>query len=180
MKRKSNILKYALSLITDQFLAVLASVILMIITNFFFPNRFLFLEYLISVLIFTALIYVDSWGRGSSDKSNSKIGIATHSRIKGFIFGLCATIPSVLIALLAFLTETGFLSSYKVLNVDVFVLINRFWQMPLRIFYGAVNKAPVLNLLLPLFVPLISGFGYILGSEDITLKNIILYEKRAK
>ncbi len=181
MKPKSGMIKYALSLITDQFFAVVVSILLMNIINFFFPDRLEFIQYLLSFLFFTIFLYVDSWGKASSDKVKQKLGAATHFKLKGFVFGAIAAIPSVIIAALAFLSEVGVIAGYEFLHINVFVLINRFWQIPLGlILSGAVNSAPWVNILLPLWVPIVSGVGYLFGSLDITIRNLLLYSRSDK
>lgn len=177
---KRRTIKYAWSLIVDQFVAVLAATIVINIVLFFIRGDSSLLRILIGGFVFAAICYIDAWGKGSDDYNRAKTGIIKSNAFYGFVFGFIAIIPSILIALFAFLAETGVVSFYQVLGEDIFTMINRFWQLPLSSLFVFVNESPALNLAIPFFVPVISGLGYFLGFRGIMIKKILVFENSLK
>ncbi len=177
---KRRIIKYAWSLIVDQFLAVFAGTIIVNIVLFFIRGDSSLLRLLTGGFVFAAICYIDTWGKGSEDYNNARAGIIKNNAFSGFLFGFVAIIPSLLIALFAFLAETGIVSFYQVLGEDVFTMINRFWQLPLSPLFVFVNEYPILNFVIPFFVPVISGLGYALGFRGIMIKKILLFKNGSK
>lgn len=168
---------YAGSLIVDQLLAVMASMLILNIFSFFSKGKAAFFQFLISVLIFAFIVYIDSWIRGSGDYNKIKLKIFKRNSAKGFIAGLIATIPAYIFAVFAYLAETKGIFFFDFMGTDFFTAMNRFWQLPLGNLYTYANNNPALNFLIPLFVPVVSGIGYIFGLNRISIKQIIIYKK---
>ncbi len=168
---------YAGSLIADQFVLVLATMLIVNIIGFVSKGGMAFLQFLISAVLFVFLIYIDSWIRGSSDCNKIKLGTFRRNAAKGFIAGLIATIPAYVFAIFAYIAESKGIVFVDFLGIDLFTALNRFWQFPLSGLYVFANENPVLNFVIPLFVPFVSGIGYFLGLNRISIKQILIYKK---
>lgn len=176
MKSKSpGILSHARSLVIDHLFALLISLVATNIINFFTSDGIPVLQFIICVLVYFSICYVDSWHRGASDGNRMRLGVIPNDKLRGFYAGLIASIPGFILALLAFLAETGAVAFYDVFGVDIATTINRLWQLPLSSLYRFANDIPALNFAFPLFLPVVSEFGYILGLHEFSLKRIFIY-----
>ncbi len=183
MNKKNNSFtmgNFAISLIVDQFLAVMASFLLMAIIGVFSSGGMPELHILLSILIYALICYVDSWNRGFSDANRMRLGTLPNNKFRGALVGLIAAIPAFLLALFAYLAEIGAVSVYDFLESDIMIIINRFWQFPFSSAFAKVNEMPVLNFAFPFFLPIVSGFGYLLGANEKTLRQIFVYAKDDK
>ncbi len=176
MKNKLLTLKFAGTLIVGQFLALLCSLLILTIIGFFSKNGSGAFQSLLCLAVFVVIIYFDSWHKGSEDINKIKLGFIKKNIFKGMLAGLIAIIPSFLLALFAFFSESKNVIFFDFLGIDLFSAINRFWQLPLSFLFNLVNNKPVLNLLIPFFVPVISGVGYLFGLNRISIKQIMLYK----
>lgn len=174
-KTSSGIIGYAFSLIIDQLIAILVSLVATNIINFFAPSGSSLLNFIVCISAYFVICYSDSWNRGCSDSNRVKLGVIPDNKLRGFLCGLVAAIPGLTLALLAYLAETGVASFRDVLGVDIFTTLNRMWHLPLGTLFRYANEAPLLNFVYAMFLPIISGFGYILGLNEIRLKQIFVY-----
>ena len=179
-KYKYRAFGYAGKLLLCQIISFLATFILMNIFNFLIPQKAPVLSFLCGIVIFGFITYCEAWGRGEGDSNRVKIGIFKENKLFGLLAGVLAAIPSFLIAVTAFLAETGTASFYSVFDYDLFTMVNRMWQLPFSVLFTYVNKTPALNFVFPLFVPFISGIGYFLGFEGISIKQNLLYKHESK
>ncbi len=180
MKKNNNsfsLYSFAGSLIVDQFLAVMASFLLTALIGLLAPGGIPSLNILLSLFAYALICYVDSWNRGFSDANRIRLGILPNNKFRGALAGLVAAIPALVLALLAYLTETEVISIFKVFESDIMLFINRFWQLPFSAVFSKVNEMPALNFAFPFFLPIVSGFGYFLGVSEFTLRQIFVYTK---
>ncbi len=178
-KTNSGIIGYAFSLIIDQLIAIMVSLVATNIINFFAPSGSLLLNFIVCISVYFIICYSDSWSRGCSDRNRIKLGVISDNKLRGFLYGLAAAIPGLVFAFFAYLAETGIASFRDVLGVDIFTTINRLWHLPLGALFRYANEFPVLNFAYPMFLPIISGFGYILGLNEIRLKQVFVYRSIA-
>jgi len=171
-----SVLKLAGNLLLCQLVAVLATLFVTNLITFFSPNGLVLLRIIISVLVYTFLLYVAAWGQAQSDYNKTKTGKLHDNKLRGFVAGLVAALPFFVLALLAFLSESGKMSSFEFLGVDGITAINRFVNLPLGILYNFANGRPMLNFLFPMYMVVISGVAYLLGIFGISLKQIFLYK----
>lgn len=172
-----SLIGYSFSVLMNQFVAIVISVFVTTVIGFFSSGESLeILRFLICSLIYFALIYTNSWRAGSSDTNRIKLGIMPDNKLRGFLAGLIASVPGIIFAFLAFLSESGVFFFFEFLEQDGAVVINRFINFPIGVLYSALEGKPALNFLFPLFVPIVSGIAYVLGRSDISLKQIILYK----
>lgn len=171
-----SVLRYAGSILAYQFIAIIVSFFVTNMISFFAPNGLMFLKFLISFIIYLLLLYTLSWGRGKSDANRMRLSLLYNNKGRGFIAGLVATLPSFIVALLAFMSESGSASFFEFLGIDGVTAINRFINLPLGNLYLLANEKPVMNLVFPLFIPVVSGIAYILGVYEISLKQILIYK----
>lgn len=168
---------YSVSLIADQFILILATMLIVNIIGFISKGKMAFLQFLISFVLFVLLVYIDSWIRGSSDCNKIKLGTFGKNSAKGVIAGLIATIPAYIFAIFAYIAESRGIVFVDFLGVDLFTALNRFWQFPLSGLYVFANDNPALNFVIPLILPVVSGIGYIFGLNRISIKQILIYKK---
>ncbi len=172
-----SLIGYSLSILINQFIAIVISVFVTTVIGFFSSGGFFeILRFLICFLIYFSLIYTNSWRAGSSDTNRIKLGMMPDNKLRGVNAGLVASIPGIVFAVLAFLSESGHFFFFELLEQDGAVLINRFMNFPIGALYALTGGKPALNFLFPLFVPIISGIAYICGRNGISLKQIILYK----
>ena len=171
-----SVLKYALSILSNQFLAIIVSFFVTNMISFFSPNGLMLLKFLIPFVVYLVLLYTSSWGRGSSDANRMRLSMLYNNKFRGFIAGFIAALPSFVFAVLAFISESGRASFFEFLGVDGVTAINRFINIPFGNLYLFANENPAINLIFPFFIPMISGIAYILGINEISLKQILLYK----
>ncbi len=175
--QKNGIIRYAMSLLSDHFLAIMAAVLIRNFFMFFSEEGFPLLTQIICFVILYLVFYVDSWKRGCSDGSRIRLGRMKKNYFRGFLAGLIAAVPGLLLATGAFLAETGTMTFLEVFDeCDVFTALNRVWNMPLASFLKYANEMPALNFVFPLFMPIVSGIGYVFGMHEIALKQFFLYK----
>ena len=174
---KNGVWEYVFSLFIDHLFAFMGAMIITNITGFFARKDLSFLNVVLCMSLYGIILYSDSWRRGCSDRNRVACGMKKRSLLYGFFVGIIATIPAFFIGVAAFLAEIGIIKVYEVFeNIDIITTINRLWQLPLSSLF-AVADYPIVNLFVPLFLPIVSGVAYILGSYEIYLKNYILYKK---
>lgn len=179
MKTQNNsVVRYALSLLADQVLAIMATVLVSNFFQFFSDDGFPLITQLFSLVILFLVFYVDSWKRGCSDGSRIRLGRMKKNYFRGFGAGLLASVPGLVLATGAFLAESDIMHFYELFDsFDIFTTLYRIWNFPLKSFFaGYVNSMPALNFALLLFMPIAAGLGYVLGLYEITLKSIFVYK----
>ncbi len=175
--KKGDILAFSWSLLVDQFLAIIASFLLTNVIGYFLEGGMSVALSIISIIVSALIFYIDSWSKGDADYKSVSIGVIRKNSFKGLIAGFICSIPLFAVAALAFANEAFGFSSADIIGVDLFVMLNRFIELPLGYFFPLVNKFPLLNFALPLFVPLVSWIGYLLGINQVTLRQLFVYEK---
>lgn len=178
MKTQNNgIIRYALSLLSDHFLALIGAVLITNFFRFFSDDGFPLITQLICLVILFLVFYVDSWKRGCSDGSRIRLGRQKKNYFRGFLVGLVAALPGLILALGAFLAETGTAAFYEVFeNCDIFTVLHRVWNFTLSSFLVYANETPALNFAFPMFMPVVAGIGYVMGMHEITLKQFLVYK----
>ncbi len=174
---KNGIKEYVFSLFIDHLFAFMGAMVITNITGFFARKDLSVLNLILCMSLYGVILYSDSWRRGCNDRNRVACGIKKRPLLYGFLVGIIANIPAFCLGIMAFLTECGIIRIYEVFeNIDIATTINRLWQLPLSSLFAFVDY-PVVNLFVPLFLPVVSGAAYILGSHEIYLKNYILYKK---
>lgn len=179
MKRKeksASIFSYAMCLFVDQFIALMISLLVTNIVSLFLPRGGELLRFLICASLYCVIIYLEGWYRGSSDRNRIALGKIPDNKLKGFLAGLIASIPSFVLALLALLAEKGLVSVLDVFGKDITSVLNRFWNLPLGLLYNYANNEPYLNLLFPFFIPVVTAVGYVFGINKFSIKQHFLYK----
>lgn len=170
-------LKYAGTLLIDQLISVLCSLVIISVLGFFLKDgRGTFLQNLLGFAFFAWIIYFDAWQKGSQDFNKIKLGYIRKSYLKGFLAGLLAALPNIFLATLAFFSENALISSRDFMGVGTISAIFRFWNLPLGMFLPFANETPAFNFIIPLFLPIFSGIGYIFGLNRISIKEIVVYK----
>lgn len=168
--------KTTISLAISVFAAAIISNILafiLIITGLLINFDSIFVVILVvNIIILSMLIYPKSWDEGFRDPNRVKYGHMNKFLYKGFVAGLLADIPFILVyivfivcSLTKWNKEIMLLLMY-VFNMTFFSLIKDLQQMPIAL----------VVILLP--VPIISGVSYILGYNQIMISRKIIYKKK--
>ena len=177
MKKCSvGILPHARSLFIDHLFALLISLVITNIINFFSSGGIPLLQLISSIFVYFLITYSDSWHRGVSDGNRMKSGAIKKDIFRGFYAGLIASVPGFVLGILAFFVENGSFFVYDMFGVDLFTSLNRLWQLPLSSLYLFVNKVPALNLFYPLVLPVFSEIGYFMGLNGCSLKKYFIYK----
>ncbi len=181
MKNHSpGILSHARSLLIDHLFALLTSLVLTNVINFFSSDGIPTLQLLISISVYFAITYSDSWHRGVSDGNKMRAGVLKKDIFRGFYAGLISSVPGFILAFFAFFAEIGLFHMYDVFGVDIFTSVNRLWQLPFSSLYIFVNDIPALNLLYPFILPLFAETGYLMGMKGYTLKKYFIYKNTSE
>ncbi len=125
-------------------------------------------------------IYHFSWKSGDRDGSAIRFGRMKADNLKGFKFGLLASLPLILIYI-------AFLIFGNNVPVGVYTLFNAHLYSVLELVYGSASlfgelsviRLIVIGLLL-LFVPIVVGFGYIIGVKGILISKKIIYQENGE
>lgn len=178
MKKKNAeaLVKYSLRIVANQLIAIVISVFITTVMGFFLSGGFSFVRFILSLVIYLALLHSVSWRAGSSDENRVRIGYLSDNKFRGFIAGLIAAIPGIVFAVLAFLSESGRVSFFEFIGQDGVVVINRFLNQPIGELYQLIAGKPALNILFPLVIPVVSGVSYLLGRHGISIKQILIYK----
>lgn len=168
--------KYALSIAANQLIAIVISVFITTVLGFFSSTGLQFFRFLLTSLIYIALLYSTSWRKGSSDENRVKLGHLSDNKFRGFFAGIVAAIPGIVLAVLAFLSECGHVSFFEFMGHDGVVVINRFLNLPIGELYQFIEGKSALNILFPMVIPVVSGVSYVLGRYGISVKQILIYK----
>lgn len=134
------------------------------------------------VLLVAAFLSNKMWMFGDKDKVGVKYKGQNESLNKGFIIGLIATIPAILLLLVLTIFKSGFtklfpMFFYNVLNTYLFCFINLITNNA-DAFGDLVFWQILLIFLMLLIVPLICGISYILGYKGISIGEKFIYKKK--
>ncbi|MBR3848190.1 MAG: hypothetical protein IKM21_02740 [Oscillospiraceae bacterium] len=168
--------KYALGIVVNQLIAIVMSVFVTTVIGFFSSDGLPFFRFILTSVIYVALLYSTSWRKGSSDENRVKLGYLSDNKLRGFIAGLLAAIPGIVLAVFAFLSESGYVSFFEFMGHDGVVVINRFLNLPIGELYQFIEGRPALNILFPMVIPVVSGISYILGRYGISVRQILIYK----
>ena len=127
---------------------------------------------ILNIFIYSMLIYNKSWEEGFRDPNRVKYGRMEKLILKGFVAGLLADIPYVLIyiaylvsIIIKWHSEIMWLIM-NALNLQFFTLLVALKPFP----------AAILIIFLPL--PIVSGVSYILGYKQISISRKIVYKNK--
>lgn len=179
-KNGFSLLNYAGSLLIDHLFALLISLVIINVLNFFSNDGIPVLRLILCASVYFVICYVDFWHKGNADRNRIRLGVIPNNKIRAVFAGLIAAIPGFMLSVIALLTEIGAASFLDVFTVDIFTTLNRLWHLPLGTLYEFVNTAPVLNLIIPLFLPIAAEIGYICGMYEITLKKYFIYTNESE
>lgn len=133
------------------------------------------------VIILFLLIYNNLWKYGNIDRTGVKYKNQKEQKYKGFIVGLIANAPALLLFAVLILFKNAFAKNFP---VKLFGLVNTY----LFDFFNMISNNTVFGniafwqvaviLLMLLIVPLSCGISYYLGYKDIILSEKFVYKKK--
>lgn len=126
-------------------------------------------------------IYNNMWSLGHNDRNLSDFGHIKLQPARGFLIGLIANSPNLLLGLMFFLSKFGIgwnlVIPYKFLNAEVWPLINAI-QPEISMVDDFTVIQTLLVALLPLIPVLIAEISYYLGTRDFSIGHKLLYKEK--
>jgi hypothetical protein len=134
-------------------------------------NGILVVLLFVNIIILGMLIYTKSWDEGFRDPNRVKYGRIDKFLYKGFVAGLLADIPFILVYILLIIC------SLTKWNEEIMLLVMYGFNMQFFSIIINLQHVPVALAVILLPLPLISGVSYILGYYQITISSKIIYKK---
>jgi len=125
----------------------------------------------ITSLLYLGMLYSLSWNQGGKDKNYVQYGHMKKNIFRGFLSSLLLTVINLLL-IMGFLLTKEETSINNLLNI-----IMRFWLSPYLNFliYFINNGLKVYLILFIIPAPVVLGISYILGYNDISIMQRIMY-----
>lgn len=178
IQNRNHIGKITASLLLANLIAVVVGFLLTALFGVVFDGAFAWIVTLVTVIAYLFFIYHEGWARGSSDYNLVKFDRAGEQKWKGEVAGLCAAIPTILLAVLAMLSDAGAIHTVTMMGQDLSVMLYRIWNVPFQFAFGALESFPVLYFLpVPVMIAA-SSIGYRLGYRQIRLSDYIFYARK--
>ncbi len=134
---------------------------------------------LVLVGIFAVSIYVPFWEFGYNDRNYVNIGKKEKDVFQGTKIGFLIAIPHFISAFLMILVKLNIFKwlsyPFAILNSYFYYIIDLMISKPDPVLTSWLSI--VIFIIMPLFIPLVSSIGYLLGFKDISLKEKLLYKK---
>lgn len=143
---------------------------------------FLIVSQIFCALILIAFIYPNIWHIGTTDSNLVKFKHKPEDKLKGFKIGLIAAIPSFLGVVFLIVAKLGAFKTfpaalYKFLNSSLYSFINIITGNCITVGDMAWWRI-ILLLALTLIVPLIAGAAYMLGYNNYSVGERLIYRKK--
>ena len=143
---------------------------------------FLTVSQIFCLLILISFIYPELWHNGTNDSNLVRFKHKKEDKLKGLKIGLVTVIPHYLFLIFLVIAKLGALPSfpmvlYKFLNSSFYSFIE-------IIVGGAVTVADLavwrllLLFILPLIIPAAAGAAYILGYNNFSIGEKLVYKKK--
>jgi hypothetical protein len=166
-------------------ISLLSSVLISDILAFFLTITGILIKYesvsiivlIINILIFCMLVYNRSWEEGFRDPNRVKYGRMDKFIYKGFVAGLLADIPFILvyIVLMIFVLTKQSQWPMTIMWIITYLCNLQFFTIIL-----SLKSYPFLIAIILLPLPLVAGFSYILGYNQFSISSKIVYKKKKK
>ena len=143
---------------------------------------FLIISQVFAFSLFCGFIYPEIWHNGTTDSNLVKFKHKNEDKLKGFKIGAVAAVPNYLFLVFLVIAKLGVFPSfpvalYKFLNSSVYSFI--------QVIIGSVITVSELSawrlallFILPLLIPVVSGISYILGYNNISIGEKLVYKKK--
>lgn len=142
---------------------------------------FLIVSQIFCILILISFIYPEIWHIGTNDSNLVRFKHKKEDKFKGFKIGAVAAIPNYLLLIFLLIARLGAFPSfptalYKFLNSSLYSFID-------IILGGAITAADLslwrlaLLFLLPLAIPAVAGAAYLLGYNNFSIGEKLVYKK---
>ncbi len=136
-----------------------------------------------NLFIYIPLLYSPMWLEGDKNNNMVQFGRMEEDLKRGFKIGAIAAIPSALVSILLLLSKAGlfydFLVIYKIIAAQILPGLNLFTGTTSYITDLSWAAIIVLSLL-PVFIPVFCGVGYVLGYKRIAIMQKIVYKDSKK
>lgn len=164
---------------------VFTTIICAVMTLFLLPLNTSFqwtvwLSQIVLIIIFTVSIYIPFWDFGFKDKYYAQSGKKGKDIFRGMKVGFLISIPYFISTVFVVLMKFGIAKwgsyVFAIANSYFYYFIDAMIQKPDPMATGWGNI--ILFIIMPLFIPLVSGLAYILGIHEISLKEKIVYTQK--
>lgn len=177
IQNRNSIGNIAAGILLANLIAVAVGLILTALFGAVFDGAFAWIVTTVTMVAYLFFIYHEGWIHGSSDYNMVKFDHTKERKWKGEVAGLCASIPTVLLAVLAILSDAGIMHTAMAMEQDLSVMIYRIWNVAFQFVFGALESFPVLYFLpVPVMVAA-SSLGYRLGYAQIRLSDYFFYAR---
>lgn len=132
---------------------------------------------IMGILIFIALLYNTAWHEGSRDPNRVKYGHMDKFMLKGFVAGLLALIPYVILTTAFLITNSEKATSTAGIIIGI---LYRFSNIQYIVFSDAFTNIPIVCYLLLFVLPAASAVGYLAGYRNIVIISKILYKNQKR
>lgn len=170
-------IKISLKLLWNHVLFVILTIVFMPIFGWLIKkdNGMLIFSYVVSILYFL-MIYSDVWE--IARKESKPYSEITPNVIRGLLFGIFASVVSIIMVLLYYLDKIGILDLSIQLGEEPFRIMNfiyRIWMPMFLGFFEAYGETfPAVFGLVVLVLPLASFLGYLAGMHQFSLQDKIV------
>ncbi len=142
---------------------------------------YLVISQLFSLAILISFIYPKIWDMGAKDSNLIRFKHKEEDKLRGFKIGLVAVAPNYLYLIFIVIAKLGLkpdlqMALYKFLNASFYSVID--------LAVGGANTVAELSVIrlmvlfiLPLVVPLVAGGAYLLGLNNYSISEKLIYKK---
>ncbi len=138
---------------------------------------FLVVSQIFCVLILISFVYPGMWQLGTKDSNLVKFKHKKEDRLKGLKIGLAAVTPIYVILLLTLISPSFPTVLYKLLNAGLYSLTELITSSAKTVSELSVGRY-LLLLVLPLLIPAISCAAYLLGFNNYSVSERLIYKKK--
>ena len=164
-------------LILDSAIAILISLMIIAVMGGIFQNM-QWVPNLICLGFYLFFCYHEGWIGGFSDANLVRYGHMKPKLWKGFVVGLLGSIPGLVIALLSVANTQFGLTTVSFLGGDILAYLYGLWFMPVIGLFPSIDQNVVIRFLPLLIMPIVTCIGYIFGMRQISLRELLVYERK--
>jgi len=174
MPRKRSMLPFITTILIIHFVFAFATFFLMNFFSLFLdPSTAQTMGSILSIILFFAMMYAESWRAGQQDHNLMKFGHMTDDKFRGLKSAVYSQIPGLLLAVLAAITRLT--EALPVFFVSAFKL---FYSPFVDLIWLAEQATPLLFILFTLITPVFVHIGYSLGYNGYMISEKLFYTKK--
>ncbi len=127
----------------------------------------------LSIILFIAMMYSESWRAGQQDRNLMNFGHVDFDKLRGLKASLYSQIPGILFAILAIIHRLTGALPFLVLSI-----FKLFYAPFVDLVWVMDQVSPLLYIIMPIFTPVIVHVGYSLGFNGTMLSEKLIYTNK--